>query len=65
MTPVGLSAPKMAVPATMTLLPEMTYQSLFGKRQITNVITSFCTDVNGFGTNTAVNFDIFERESSA
>jgi hypothetical protein len=66
MTAVGLSAPKMAVPATMTLLPEiLTYQLPFHERPMNGFFTSFCTDANGFGTNTTVNFDIFMWESSA
>jgi hypothetical protein len=63
-TAVGSSAPKMAVPATMTLLPEMPYQSQISRKQ-KNAFTSLCTDVNGFGTNTAVNFDVFMGESRA
>jgi hypothetical protein len=60
----GFSEPKMAVPATITLLPKMTYQFSLPRSE-GMLFTSFRTGTDGFGANTTVNFDIFIWESSA
>jgi hypothetical protein len=61
MTSSGLSEPKIAVPATMTLLPRTNrfHISLdrLGQEQIGH--TCFGTDINCLGTYTSIHFNIF------
>jgi len=57
----------MAVPATMTLLPKddvLVYTCPTKTRKGT-LFTGFRTNVNVFGTNASINFDVFIWEPSA
>ena len=67
MTSSGLSAPKIAVPATMTLLPKQTFSNepcLIGaKTEIGN--TCLSTNINRLGTYTSIHFNVFIREPRA
>jgi hypothetical protein len=62
-----LSEPKIAVPATMTLLPKQTGFKLtflkWAKAQTGH--TRFGTDINCLGTYTPIHFDIFIRKPCA
>jgi hypothetical protein len=63
-TSSGLSAPKMAVPATMTLLPAMLPQlrCCFVGAEIKLGLTCLGTDVDRLGTHASIHLDVFIRE---
>lgn len=64
MTSSGLGAPKIAVPATMTLLPVQA-ESQFQSRCTKQGRTSLGADTNCLWANTTINFDILVGESGA
>jgi hypothetical protein len=67
MTSSGLSAPKIAVPATMTLLPKQNVSNqpyLVGAK--THIgRTSLGTNINCLGVYTSVHFNVFIRKPCA
>lgn len=66
MTSSGLEAPKIAVPATMTLLPAYAQSHIQSRSYVVNPgHTSLSAGIDRLWANTTIYFNIFVRESSA
>jgi hypothetical protein len=62
----GLSAPKMAVPATITLLPASCIQHRSGAMNSgVGGLTGLCADADGLGADTAIDLDVLIGKSSS